>query len=76
MKKLKKGFWAGVLAFVIARFSHLLITFIIGLQIAIIYEDKIIPDSIWTTIAIIDSWIVGLMYIIPVSMYIYKKITI
>ena len=74
MKKLKKGFWAGLLAFILARFSHLLITALIGLQIALFYPNGL-SDSAWTFIAIIDSPFVGILYIVPVSIYIYKMIT-
>ena len=74
MKKLKKGFWAGLLAFILARFSHLLITALIGLQIALFYPNGV-SEFAWTLIAIIDSPVVGLLYIVPMSIYIYKLIT-
>jgi len=75
MKKMKKGFWAGLVAFIIARASHLLITLLIGLQVGLMYPDGL-TDGAWNFVTFIDSPVVGLAYLIPATIFIYKKITI
>ena len=71
---MKKGFWAGLVAFIIARASHLLITLLIGLQVGLMYPDGL-TDAAWDFLIILDSPLVGLAYIIPVTIFTYKKIT-
>mgnify|MGYP000622046899 FL=1 len=72
--RLNRGFWAGLLSFVIAKISHLLITFSIGLFIGIISGGSIGEFS-WSLIKLVDSPIVGLIFLIFSTRFIYKLIT-
>ena len=72
--RLNRGFWAGLLSFVIAKISHLLITFSIGLFIGIISGGNIGEFS-WSLIKLVDSPIVGLIFLIFSTRFIYKLIT-
>ena len=75
MKKLKRGFWAGLLAFVIARITHLVITACIGLQIGLMSGGEL-SDTAWTIIAVIDSPFLGIIYLWFVGRWIYNNITL
>lgn len=72
--RLNRGFWAGLLSFVIAKISHLLITFSIGLFIGIISGGSIGEFS-WSLIKLVDSPIVGLIFLVFSTRFIYKLIT-
>lgn len=69
---MKKGFWAGLVAFVLAKISHLMITFILGLFLGITLGGG---STMWALINIIDSPILGIIYLVFSTMWIYKKIT-
>ena len=71
-KGLKKGFWAGLLAFVLAKISHLLITLALGMWLVITFG---YTQTVRQTATIIDSPIIGLIYLILVTRFIYIKIT-
>lgn len=71
---MKKGFWAGLLSFVIAKVVHLLITGLIGFTIGLAYIQT--PEDMpWGLIRVIDSPIIGIIFLIFASMYIYGKLT-
>jgi len=72
--RLNRGFWAGLLSFVIAKISHLLVTFSIGLFIGIISGGNI-GEFGWSFIKLIDSPITGLIFLIFSTRFIYKLIT-
>ena len=56
---MKRGFWTGFLAFIIAKIFHLIITGAIGLILVTIIGDK--PIS-WDIINIIDSSLFGIVF--------------
>jgi membrane protein DedA with SNARE-associated domain len=71
---MKKGFWTGLLSFVIAKVVHLLITGLIGFTIGLAYAQT--PDDMpWGFIRVIDSPIIGIIFLIFTSIYIYGKLT-
>ena len=69
---MKRGFWTGFLAFIIAKIFHLIITGAIGLILVTIIGDK--PIS-WDIINIIDSSLFGIVFLIFATAFIYKKLT-
>jgi tetratricopeptide (TPR) repeat protein len=69
---MKRGFWTGFLAFIIAKIFHLIITGAIGLILVTIIGDK--PIS-WDIINIIDSPLFGIVFLIFATAFIYKKLT-
>jgi len=71
---MKPGFWAGLVAFLLAKISHLLVTFAIGLWIGIT-SGGYLSDGWMIAIKIVDSWMVGLIYLVFVTRFIYNKIT-
>ncbi|MEJ6797077.1 MAG: hypothetical protein QNK63_10225 [Flavobacteriales bacterium] len=73
-KGMKPGFWAGVVAFLLAKISHLLVTFAIGLWVAVV-TDGLIGDGWMMFINIIDSAFIGIVYLVFVTRFIYNKIT-
>jgi len=73
-KGMKPGFFAGLVAFLLAKISHLLVTFAIGLWVAAVTEGNI-TKRWWNFIEVVDSVWVGLFYLIFVTRFIYLKIT-
>jgi len=71
--KMKKGFWAGLVSFFIAKISHLLITFAIGLWFGMFMQP--LGEMSWAIIRFIDSPIVGLIYLVFSTRWIYFKLT-
>lgn len=71
--KMKKGFWAGLLSFLLAKISHLLITFAIGLWFGLFMQP--LGEISWAIIKLIDNPIVGVIYLIFVTRWIYFKLT-
>ena len=71
-KGLKKGFWAGILAFVLAKICHVLITFALGFIIASMFG---LTRTVLSFCKIIDSPVVGLLFLIFATRFIYIKIT-
>tara|TARA_B100001093_G_scaffold478040_1_gene505872 strand:- start:6301 stop:9372 length:3072 start_codon:yes stop_codon:yes gene_type:complete len=69
---MKKGFWTGLLAFIIAKVLHLIITGLLGFIFGTIIGDKPI---LWDIIYIIDNPLVGLVFLIFATTFIYKKLT-
>lgn len=69
---MKKGFWTGLLAFIIAKVLHLIITALLGFILGTIIGDKPI---LWDIIYIIDNPLVGLVFLIFATTFIYKKLT-
>ena len=72
--RLKRGFWAGLLSFVIAKIAHLLITFALGLFIAVLTGGKL-GETAWGFINVIDSPITGIIFLILATRFIYRLIT-
>ncbi len=71
-KGMKKGFWAGLVAFVLAKITHILVTFAIGFWVGIMFG---MTRTTYNICNAIDSPIVGLIYLIFVTRFIYLKIT-
>lgn len=71
--KMKKGFWAGLLAFFLAKITHLIITFCIGLWFGLFMQP--LGKVSWAIINFFDSPIVGIIYLIFATRWIYFKIT-
>ena len=44
---MKRGFWTGLLAFVIAKVAHLLITGCIGLILGLTFGNTVLEDAMW-----------------------------
>jgi hypothetical protein len=72
--RLSRGFWAGLLSFVIAKISHLLITFSFGLFMAIMYNGDV-SEFGWSLIRLIDHPITGLIFLIFATRFVYRLIT-
>jgi len=71
---MKKGFLTGLLSFVIAKVAHLLITGTIGFVIGMSYSSS--PENIpWGLIRTIDNPIVGIIFLIFATRFVYKKLT-
>ena len=71
-KGLKKGFWAGLLAFVLAKITHLLVTLAIGIWLVLMFG---YTETVRDVAMFIDSPMVGIIYLIFVTRFIYFKIT-
>ena len=69
---MKKGFWTGCLAFILAKISHLIVTYAIGYVLGITIGNKPI---LWDIIKIIDSSLFGIIFLIFATTFIYKKLT-
>lgn len=76
-KRLKKGFWAGLLAFFLAKITHLLVTLALGLWIGMMFvrPDGTFPEGVMNVVHILDGPIVGIAYLVFVTRLIYKRIT-
>ena len=76
-KGLKKGFWAGLLAFFLAKITHILVTFAIGLWVGLMFvkPDGTYPEGLIEIVRLADSPLVGIVYLIFVTRLIYKRIT-
>lgn len=74
-KGMKPGFWAGLVSFLLAKISHLLVTFAIGLWIGITSGGDL-SGGWMLAIKFIDSWMIGLLYLVLVTRFIYNKITV
>jgi len=70
-KGLKKGFWAGLLAFILAKICHVLISFAIGFTIGSMFG---LTKNVIAFCKIIDSPIVGLLFLVFATRFIYIKI--
>ena len=74
MKTIKKGFWAGLLSFALAKVAHLTITGSIGLIIGLAFASN--PDQLpWGLITFMDSPIIGIIFLIFATHFIYTKLT-
>jgi len=73
-KGMKPGFWAGVVSFLIAKMAHLLITFTIGLWVVAATEGNI-TKGWWDFIKFVDSPLVGIVFLVIATRFIYLKIT-
>jgi hydrogenase/urease accessory protein HupE len=73
-KKMKKGFWAGLVSFILAKITHLLVTFAIGIWVVVV-TDGDLSEGWYSFLRIIDSSILGIIYLIFVTRFIYLKIT-
>ena len=71
-RKMKKGFLAGLISFILAKITHLLITFAIGLWLFGIFGYSQTTVDI---ARIIDSPILGIIYLILITRLIYLNIT-
>lgn len=70
-KKMKRGFWTGLWAFVLAKITHLLVTFAIGLFVVMVVG---VSKASIAFLKIVDSPIVGIIYLLVVTRYIYLKL--
>lgn len=71
---MEKGFWTGLLSFVLAKVAHLIITGTIGLVIGMSYAST--PEDLpWGLMRAIDNPIVGILFLIFATRYIYQKLT-
>ena len=68
---MKKGFWTGFLAFIIAKISHFIVTYALGYGFGLAIGDKPI---LWDIISIIDNSLVGIIYLVLATTFIYKKL--
>ena len=71
---MKKGFWTGLLSFVIAKVAHLLITGTIGFIIGMSYSSTP-KDMPWGFIRVIDNPIIGIIFLIFATKFVYGKLT-
>ena len=71
---MKKGFLAGFISFVIAKVLHYILTYSIGYCLGHYYRNNI-DDLPWEFIDLVDGPIFGLIFLILVSIFIYKKLT-
>ena len=69
---MKKGFLTGLLSFVIAKVAHILITGTLGFIIGMSYSPENIP---WGFIRSIDNPILGIIFLIFATRFVYKKLT-
>ena len=72
-KGMKPGIWAGLLSFFLGSCQRAALTFAIGLWIGIISGG--LTGTWFFVIKVVDSWIVGLLYLVFVTRFIYNKIT-
>ena len=70
-KKMKRGFWTGLWAFVLAKITHLLVTFAIGMFTVMAFG---LNDGVMSFLQFVDSSIVGIIYLVLVTRYIYFKL--
>lgn len=73
---MKPGFWTGVIAFMLAKVVHLGVTFLLGLILGYIAYEVYgyLPDGLMTFVAIVDSTMVGLIFLIIVTRWMYKEL--
>ena len=73
---MKPGFWTGVIAFMLAKVIHLGVTFLLGFVLGSIAYDVYgyLPEGVITFCTIIDNAIVGLIFLILVTRWIYKEL--
>tara|TARA_R110001583_G_scaffold17474_1_gene70571 strand:- start:6 stop:284 length:279 start_codon:yes stop_codon:yes gene_type:complete len=71
---MKRGFLTGLLAFVIAKVAHLLITGCIGLILGLTFGNTSLEDLMWDLISIVDNPGVGLIFLIFATRYIYRRL--
>jgi tetratricopeptide (TPR) repeat protein len=68
---MKRGFWTGLIAFILAKVSHYVITLTIGYVLGSIIGDEPI---LWDILKITDSPLLGIIYLIIATRFIYKKL--
>ena len=68
---MKRGFWTGLVAFILAKVSHYVITFTIGYVLGNTIGDQPI---LWDIIKIIDNPLIAIVYLIIATRFIYKKL--
>lgn len=70
------GFWTGVIAFMLAKSIHLFGSFVIGFSLGYIAIDVYgeIPQGLITFLSIVDHPIVGLIFLIFVTRWMYKEL--
>ena len=73
---MKPGFWTGVIAFMMAKVAHLLITFLIGFCLGYIAIDVYgeMPGGLITFLSILDHPIIGLIFLIFVTRWFYFEL--
>ena len=69
--KMKRGFWTGLWAFVLAKITHLLVTFAIGMFTVTAFGFN---GNVKSFLEFVDSPIVGIIYLVIVTRYIYFKL--
>lgn len=72
----KPGFWTGVVAFMCAKVVHLTVTFLLGFIIGSIAVEVYgyVPQGVMTFAAIIDSIIIGLIFLVIVTRWFYLQL--
>jgi tetratricopeptide (TPR) repeat protein len=68
---MKRGIWTGLVAFILAKVSHYVITYIIGYVLGSTIGDQPI---LWDILKITDSPLLGIIYLIIATRFIYKKL--
>tara|TARA_X000000368_G_scaffold407716_1_gene387466 strand:+ start:1044 stop:1295 length:252 start_codon:yes stop_codon:yes gene_type:complete len=71
---MKKGFLAGFISLLIAKVLHYIVTYSLGYCIGYYYRNNI-DDLPWGFIELMDGPIVGIIFLVLVSIFIYKKLT-
>jgi hypothetical protein len=76
-KKLKKGFWAGLLSFFIAKITHILVVFSMSLWLSTVFirPNGTYSPNFMKIIGILDNSLVGYIYLIIITRMIYTRIT-
>lgn len=72
----KPGFWTGVIAFMCAKAVHLAVTFLLGFMLGFIAVEVYgyVPEGVMTFAAIMDSVLIGLIFLIIVTRWFYKQL--
>lgn len=73
-KKYKRGFWTGVLAVIMAIIARVVTSICIGFLIGMVCVSADVPIPM-TLIKVIDSSVVGFIFIIVFSNYAYNYLT-
>ena len=70
------GFWTGVIAFMLAKVIHLGVTFLLGFVLGSVAYDVYghLPKGLITFLTIVDNPLVGLIFLIVVTRWMYKEL--
>lgn len=70
-RKMKRGFLAGLVAFLIAKVTHILVTFAFGLWVFAFFG---ITDTTLSIVRLVDSPLFGIIYLVLITRLIYLNI--